>query len=215
MSNTVDSKWDKYYVNNDEALALLQMWRNGSVKDRTIVEKQIIHRLSYLVYSRVKGYKGKQYYEDLLQEGKAGLLESVRKFDSARGINFFKYGCWHIQNRIGRYLAKHRRQNRFEVLTDGEAPMKNQQGKERYMGPEELYEEEEGKRVLISALGSLPEIDRRVVLMRFGIDGSGGHTYKQIGDVFSVSKQRIEQITSRAISRLRKNTQIKNFFCEL
>jgi RNA polymerase sigma factor (sigma-70 family) len=215
MSNTVSPEWDKYYVNNDEALALLRMWRNCySAKDRAVVEKQIIHRLSYLVYAKIHRYANKHYYEDLLQEGRAGLLESVRKFDPSRGINFFKYGCWHIQSRIGRFLKKQIRRDKREVLSAA-LPGQVLQVVEHHVSPEDLYEEEEGKRVLVSALGSLPEIDRKVVLMRFGIDGSGGCTYKQIGDVFSVSRQRIEQITSRAISRLRKNTQIKDFFCEL
>jgi RNA polymerase sigma factor (sigma-70 family) len=214
MNKTISPEWDKYYVNNDEALALLRLWKDGSVSERAVAEKQILHKLSFLVQSRVKHYKNQPYYEDLLQEGKMGLLESVKKFDPARGINFFKFGCWYIHNSVGRFLKKQKKQSKSEVLS---GDLQEYRGKveRQNISPEITYEKEEGKKVLMSAIGSLPEIDRKVVLMRFGIDGSGSHTYKQIGDVFSVSRQRIEQITSRAISKLRKNTQIKNFFYEL
>lgn len=211
MNKNVNQKWNKYYVNNHEILALIKIWRNSSAKDKTAVEQNIIRRLSYLVCTRIRHYKDQPYYEDLLQEGKTGLVESIRRFDPNRGINFFKFGGWYIQNKVNRYLKSRRKYSKFEILS-GEI---NYVRAERHINPDVWYEKEEGKRVLKSALNSLPEIDRQIVSMRFGIDGNGSRTYQQIGDVFSISRQYAEQVTSRAIASLRKNNQVKIFFCEL
>lgn len=211
MSKKDNSKWNKYYVNNHEALALVKIWKTSSAKNRAAVERHIVRRLSYLVCARIRHYRSQSYYEDLLQEGKAGLIESIRRFDSSRGINFFKFGNWYIKNKVNRYLKSCRKYNRFEVLS-GEISCIPEG---RRINPDAWYEMEEGKRILRSALNSLPDIDRQIVSMRFGMDGNGSRTYQQIGDVFSVSRQYAEQVTSRAIASLRKNNQVKNFFCEL
>jgi RNA polymerase primary sigma factor len=82
------------------------------------------------------------------------------------------------------------------------------------MDPTTRFEEKETKKVLLAAINRLPEMEREVIKMRSGINDehNEGRTYQQIGDVFSLSKQRIEQIYSRAVSKLRKNTQLKDFF---
>jgi len=205
-----NKEWDKdskYPVYNNEALALVSMWKNSSGREKAIAEKQIYHRLSYLIYKRIRGYKNSDYYDDLLQEGKLGLITAVEKFDPARGLNFFKFGVWCIQSKVSSFLRWKKKSVKESLgcsfVCTSEIP-----------DPGAQYEYKEGNRVLMSAIRSLPEIDRKIVLMRFGIDGSGGRTYREIGDVFSLSKQRIEQITSRAILKLRKNKQIKIFFCE-
>ena len=69
--------------------------------------------------------------------------------------------------------------------------------------------------MLKSAIETLPDVDRRVLIMRFGMDGFSEHTLRQIGEAFSLTKQRIEQIEKKAISKLKKNRQVKNFFYEL
>lgn len=207
-----NKEWEKnakYPVYNEEALELVRQWKSSSGRQRALAEKQIYHRLSYLIYKRIRGYRKCDYYDDLLQEGRIGLITAVEKFDSNRGLNFFKYGVWCIQSRVTGFL-------RWKRKSGNETPGGLLSGCMSEMpDPVVTYEKKEEKRVLMSAIGSLPEMDRQIVLMRFGIDGSGGRTYKQIGDVFSLSKQRIEQITSKAISRLRKNKQIKVFFCEI
>ena len=80
--------------------------------------------------------------------------------------------------------------------------------------PSVRLEEKEARKILLSAVDELPELDRNVVKMRFGLydEQDEGQTYQEIGDVFSVSRQYIEQISSRAVSKLRKNSRLKDFF---
>jgi RNA polymerase sigma factor (sigma-70 family) len=203
----MDNGWKSYYVSNEQVLALLKIFRNSSDADKTKVQDLLVKRLTYLVQSKIKGYRERSFYSDLLQEGKIGLLRAMVDFDPLRGVNFFKYAEWRILHQIKMYLRWQKRAQRAILAKE-----------ENYFGticepdPHQYYEQAESQVVLREALEKLPELDRRVLVMRFGIFGSDSHTFKQIGEMYSVSKQRIEQIQRRAISRLKKNKEIRQFF---
>lgn len=201
--------WNKYYVTNDEALALVKIYKESSV-ERNTIKGVLIKKLEYLVYAKIKGYRNRFYYDDLLQEGRIGLVKAVDNFDPTQGVNFFKYARWHIQSRITRLTNWHKKNEIRKNIIKGK-----QIYDEIETSPESCFEIIEGEEILRKAVDTLPNVDRRVLVMRFGMYGSEAHTLRQIGEAFSLTKQRIEQIEKRAISKLRKNRQVKNFFCEL
>lgn len=201
--NVIDkTNWNSYYVSNDQVLALLKILRESESRDREQVIASIIKQLGYLVQSKIKGYRQKPFYGDLLQEGKLGLLKAIKDFDPARGINFFKFACWHIQHRVKLYLQWHKKVNRVIENEDN------------YFGTHEdcaqdIFEQIEVQQTIKKVLDNLPEIDKRVLIMRFGIYDGELFTFKQIGDELSLSKQRVEQIQKRALLKLKNNKEIK------
>jgi len=56
---------------------------------------------------------------------------------------------------------------------------------------------------LEDALGSLTERESKVLRMRFGLDGSKPLTLEEVGKVFGVTRERIRQIESKALRKLR------------
>jgi RNA polymerase primary sigma factor len=52
------------------------------------------------------------------------------------------------------------------------------------------------------ALSLLPERERKVLEMRFGINGCAPSTFREIGLYFNVTLERIRQIEARALRRL-------------
>lgn len=65
-----------------------------------------------------------------------------------------------------------------------------------------------------SILGYLPERERKVIRMRFGLDDGYTHTLEEVGYVFKVTRERIRQIEAKAIRRLRatsKKKKLKDF----
>jgi RNA polymerase sigma factor (sigma-70 family) len=202
-----EAAWKSYYVTNDQVLALIRMWKEASPTHKSKIQGIIIERLSYLIYSRIKGYKTRSFYSDLIQEGRIGLLKAIQDFDMERGLNFFKFSLWHIKNRVRYYVNS---QKRFERGMRGYEKELNESID--VPNPYEYYEEIEGKKVLEDVLHKLPELESKVVRMRFGMGGLKRHTLQQIGDIFSVSRQYVQQVESRAISKLKKNRQIKEFY---
>lgn len=195
--------WNKtYFVYNDEILELIQLWKEASPKKKSVIQGKIIDRMGYIICKRINRYKGSNIYDDLLQEGRMGIITAMEKFDISRGRNFFQYSIWHVKNKIRIFLNKQKRRNQKISISNIE----------EVESPDITFEQMEAKKVLISEIDKLPEIERKIVKMRSGIEDNDGKTYQQIGDVFSLSKQRIEQIYSHAVSKLSKNAQIRNFF---
>lgn len=211
MSNlSAKAVWNKYYVTNDQVLALINMWKEAPIYKKEKIQGIILERLSYLVYARIKGYRGRSFYGDLIQEGNIGLLKAMQEFNQERGLNFFKVAVWHIRSQIRQYL---RGQKRYERQVRKQEKVLSSSFQETSApSPHEYYEEKEGKEVLESVLNKLPHFEGNVLRMRYGICGSEKHTLQQIGDIFSVSRQYVQQIESKVMSKLKNNRQIKELY---
>jgi RNA polymerase primary sigma factor len=66
----------------------------------------------------------------------------------------------------------------------------------------------------INALATLPERERIVLEMHFGLNGGYSYTLEEIGLIFNVSRERIRQIKAKALRRLRhpkRSRPLKDF----
>jgi RNA polymerase primary sigma factor len=57
--------------------------------------------------------------------------------------------------------------------------------------------------------------EAKVLRMRFGIGGEGEHTLEEVGQCFSVTRERIRQIEARALDRLKRPSQPLKSFVDL
>jgi len=57
-----------------------------------------------------------------------------------------------------------------------------------------------------SALECLTPREARIIKMRFGVGGGRRHTLDEIGNVFTLTRERIRQIESKALVKLRRNS---------
>lgn len=59
------------------------------------------------------------------------------------------------------------------------------------------------RRRIECAVGALPAADRRVIRLRFGLDGAR-FTLAEVGWLLQLSSERVRQIEARALRRLRR-----------
>jgi RNA polymerase primary sigma factor len=55
------------------------------------------------------------------------------------------------------------------------------------------------------ALSELPERERRVLELRFGLEDDQPKTLREIGEILDLSRERVRQIESRALNKLRRS----------
>jgi RNA polymerase primary sigma factor len=70
-----------------------------------------------------------------------------------------------------------------------------------------IIQSEEVRRML----DTLPEKERRMMLLRFGLDGNEEHTLREIGVQFDVTRERVRQIELDVMRRLRRLAQVEEY----
>jgi RNA polymerase primary sigma factor len=72
---------------------------------------------------------------------------------------------------------------------------------------DELLLRESFSRALADALAELPARERKVLELRFGLADDQPKTLREIGEVMGLSRERVRQIESRALNKLRRSHQ--------
>ena len=92
----------------NEQLDLVRKWQNNSNKaalDRLVLcNMKIVSKEAYKL-------KAKNYYisyDDLMQEGIAGLLKAANMFDSSQEVTFLTYAMWWIRANMKRYIMDYK-----------------------------------------------------------------------------------------------------------
>ena len=66
---------------------------------------------------------------------------------------------------------------------------------------------------LNKTLATLTPREERVVRMRFGVGENHDHTLEEVGQVFEVTRERIRQIESKALKKLKHPTRAQKLRC--
>ena len=60
-----------------------------------------------------------------------------------------------------------------------------------------------------TALSTLTERERKVILLRFGLEDGHPKTLEEVGKVFGVTRERIRQIEAKALRKLKHPSRSK------
>ena len=88
---------------------------------------------------------------------------------------------------------------------------------DRTIGPEEYTTEEMLKEELASVLLTLTDREEKVLRLRFGLDDGQCRTLEEVGQIFGVTRERIRQIESKALRKLRhpsRSRKLKDFLTD-
>lgn len=75
--------------------------------------------------------------------------------------------------------------------------------------PEESATSQLLKEHVKDMLGSLTEREQKILKLRFGLEDGKSHTLEEVGQEFSVTRERIRQIEAKALAKLRKHKDSK------
>ncbi len=77
------------------------------------------------------------------------------------------------------------------------------------VSPEESATGQLLKEQVKDMLGALSEREQKILKLRFGLEDGKSHTLEEVGQEFSVTRERIRQIEAKALAKLRKHRDAK------
>ncbi|MEK7602794.1 MAG: RNA polymerase sigma factor RpoD [Patescibacteria group bacterium] len=77
------------------------------------------------------------------------------------------------------------------------------------ISPEESATTQLLKEHVKDMLGALTEREQKILKLRFGLEDGRNHTLEEVGQEFSVTRERIRQIEAKALAKLRKHKDAK------
>ena len=89
------------------------------------------------------------------------------------------------------------------VNSDGEGSVSDIVADDRAVSPLEIASQNMLQHELAGALSILPERERRILALRYGLDDGRQRTLEEIGAAFGITRERTRQIESEALRRLR------------
>lgn len=193
----------------DEEASALAAWREGDAAAR---ETLIEHNLRLVVYIARKFENTGINVEDLISIGTIGLIKAVGTYNKDKNTKLATYASRCIENEILMHLRKVSGQ-RSEISFD-EPLSSDWDGNELLLSdilgtePDSVLrplEDDVDRQLLIRALGRLPDREKNIICMRFGLNGKDSKTQKEVADFLGISQSYISRLEKRIILRMKKD----------
>ena len=140
-------------------------------------------------------------FEELVSEGNVALMRAVEKFNFALGNRFSTYATYAIQRHFFRVSQKSRQlRARFVPTEETLKDRAEEPSQHEYCSSEQIAEL---KQLFQKFLSDLEPREKQIVVARFGFDGKPPRTFRELGSEMGVCKERIRQIQTRAMDKLR------------
>lgn len=179
--------------------------------DEAAKQKLIEHNLRLVVYIARRFENTGINLEDLISIGTIGLIKAINTYRREKNIKLATYASRCIENEILMYIRKISCQ-KAEISLDEPINM-DYDGNELLLSDilgtdeDQIYrpmEDDVDLCVLRQSLAELPEREREIVLLRFGLYGRKEMTQKEIAQQMGISQSYISRLEKRIMLRLRK-----------
>ena len=212
---------DVYYIGGSDILPPpLESQREARILEKlgTPEEKEaksllIEHNLRLVVYIAKKFDNTGVGVEDLISIGTIGLIKAINSYDKDKNIKLATYASRCIENEILMYL---RRNSKIKAEVSIDEPLNvDWDGNELLLsdiiGTDEdiIYRDIETEvecKMLKKAINQLPERERIIVDLRFGLSSEDGEekTQKEVADMLGISQSYISRLEKKIMRQLRK-----------
>ncbi|MBA1333704.1 MAG: RNA polymerase sporulation specific sigma factor SigE [Firmicutes bacterium] len=192
----------------DEENYLVARLKEGERSVQTIL---IERNLRLVVYIARKFENTGICVEDLISIGTIGLIKAVNTFDPDKQIKLATYASRCIENEILMFI---RRNSKLKTEISFDEPLNidwdgNELLLSDILGTEndiifKCLEKEVDKELLRLAMKKLSDREKRIMKLRFGLDGGQEKTQKEVAELLGISQSYISRLEKRIIKRLKK-----------
>ena len=191
----------------EETDTLIRLEQGSEAAKQTLIE----HNLRLVVFIARRFENTGVNLEDLISIGTIGLIKAVNTYRRDKNIKLATYASRCIENEILMHIRKVANQ-KGEVSLDEPINM-DYDGNELLLADilgtaEDMIlrplEDEVDLCILRQAVGELPDREREIVYMRFGLGGRKELTQKEVAVKMGISQSYISRLEKRIMLRLRK-----------
>lgn len=192
---------------NVESDALEKLEQGDEQAKQLLIE----HNLRLVVYIARRFENTGINLEDLISIGTIGLIKAISTYRSDRNIKLATYASRCIENEILMYIRKISNQ-KTEISLDEPINL-DYDGNELLLsdilGTDEdmilrPMEDDVDLCILRQAILMLPEREREIIYMRFGMNGRKELTQKEVAQKMGISQSYISRLEKRIMERLKK-----------
>ncbi|MDD3239567.1 MAG: RNA polymerase sporulation sigma factor SigE [Lachnospira sp.] len=185
----------------------------GGERDQQAKKKLIEHNLRLVVYIAKKFDNTGVGVEDLISIGTIGLIKAINSYNREKNIKLATYASRCIENEILMYL---RRNSKTKAEVSIDEPLNvdwdgNELLLSDILGTDEdvIYKDIESEaecKILKRAIDKLPERERVIVDLRYGLNSADGEekTQKEVADLLGISQSYISRLEKKIMKRLKK-----------
>ena len=191
----------------DEEIAIQEMAKGSLYYKQQLIE----HNLRLVVFIAKRFENTGIGLEDLISLGTIGLIKAINTFNPTKNIKLATYASRCIENEILMYLRKYSNV-KTEVSLD-EPLNTDWDGNELLLSDvlgtdddavSRPLEDDADRKMLRESISALNPRERRIIELRFGLQGSREYTQKEVAEIMGISQSYISRLEKRTIGRLQK-----------
>ena len=195
-------------LSKEDELKYLVRAKAGDEEARNIL---IEHNLRLVVFL-AKKYENTTYdIEDLVSIGSIGLIKGINTYKIDKNIKLATYASRCISNEILMFLRKNKRKKAEVSLEDAlnydaegnELHLEDILGTDADLVPNE-YEKQVDKEILSKEIEDLPDRDKEIMTLRYGLNNTKEYTQKEVAEMLGISQSYISRIEKKVIRKLKQ-----------
>ena len=209
-------------LSNEETVSLYSLFKSGERQAFDMLVKSNMR----LVVKIANDYKyGMMDFEDIVSSGTIGLLKAIEMFDPEKG-GFSQYASAYINKYIRMALDSYRgiHTKRYDRMTreersslvveslnekvgDGDTEFADSLASDE-VSPSEAVEKASSIDAVRDAIdNALDAREQYIVRARYGLDGNGVLTLREIAEKLGMTHERVRQIEVSALTKLRERLE--------
>lgn len=210
-----------YYINGNDSLPPpldleIEEAMIVNIEKQYAKDSLIEHNLRLVVYIAKRFENTGLGIEELVSIGTVGLIKAVSTFNADKNIKLATYASRCIENEILMFIRKSSARKRevsidepLSVDWDGnELLLSDVLGSETDSISKQMEDEEE-RRIIRSAVDNLPDRERVIIELRYGLNGKEEMTQKEVADLLGISQSYISRLEKKIMGDLRRKIEEK------
>ena len=182
--------------------------KNGDIKARN---KLVEHNLRLVAHIIKKYYATSADHDDLVSIGTIGLIKAINTFKVDKNIRLSSYASRCIENEILMHFRNNRKSSQdlslnetIDTDKDGNSLTLIDVLSVDYDFADDLDLKLKSKKLGEYINSELDDREKKVIIMRYGLDGKNPLTQREVADKLGISRSYISRIEKKALQNLKR-----------